>query len=242
MKAMIFAAGLGTRLQPLTNHKPKALVEINGIALLEIAIKRLRNYGFTEVIINIHHYGEQILHFLEINNNFDIQIAVSDERELLLETGGALKKARHLFDEQPILVCNADVLTNMDLKVFYDEHCQSDALATLAVRKRETSRYLQFDDENILSGWRNVKTGEVKVARNIAQANDWAFSGIHVISPGLFDYMPQEEKFSIIDVYLKAASKEILKAYPHDNDVWLDVGKMEALKKAETLFSTINFI
>ena len=235
MTAMIFAAGLGTRLRPLTDKCPKALVKINGTPLLEIVIKKLRSHGFTKIIINIHHFGEQIIHFLEANNNFDLQIEISDERNLLLETGGALKKAAPLLSDEPFLVCNADILTNMNLKAFYDFHCQSNALATLAVRKRATSRYLQFDNKNILSGWRNIKTEEVKVARQTEIIYDWAFSGIHVISPEIFNFMPPKDKFSIIDVYLKAAQEHEIIAYPHDEDIWLDVGKPEAVKQAANL-------
>lgn len=235
---MIFAAGLGTRLRPLTDKCPKALVKINGTPLLEIVIKKLRNHGFTKIIINIHHFGEQIIHFLEANNNFNLQIEISDERNLLLETGGALKKAASFLNDAPFLVCNADILTDMNLKTFYDFHCQSDALATLAVRKRATSRYLQFDAKNILSGWRNNKTGEVKIARQTEMIQDWAFSGIHVISPEIFHFMPSEDKFSIIDVYLKAAQEHEIIAYPHDNDIWLDVGKPEAVQQAAGLLGS----
>ena len=242
MKAMIFAAGLGTRLRPLTDTCPKALVKINGIPLLEIAIKRLIRYGFAEIIINIHHFGEQVLQFLADNKNFGVTIKISDERARLLETGGALKKARHLLEDEPFLVCNADVLTNMDLKTFYETHCQSNALATLAVRKRKTSRYLQFDDKNILTGWKNVKTAETKTSRVAKTTVDWAFSGIHVIHPDIFDYMPTTQKFSIIDVYLQAAKERIIKAYPHDENIWLDVGKIDSLPQAEKLLPLIKFM
>jgi NDP-sugar pyrophosphorylase family protein len=235
MRAIIFAAGLGTRLQPLTNTRPKALVEINGTPLLEIAIRRLKNFGIRKIIINIHHFGQMITDFLEANNNFGVHIEISDERDLLLDTGGALKKASWFLKEGNFLIYNADVLTNLDLNAFYETHCRSKGLATLAVRKRESSRYLQFDQEQKLCGWTNIKTGEVKTARISDTLSNWAFSGIHILHPDIFDLMPDKEKFSIIDVYLKAAEKFDVMAYPHDDDRWLDVGKPDALKTAEAL-------
>lgn len=239
MKAMIFAAGLGTRLRPLTNDRPKALVEVGGMPLLEIAIRRLKFYGCTEMVINIHHFAEKIIAFLKEKNDFGLTIHLSDERDLLLETGGGLKKAAHFFeDNQPFFVCNADILTDLDLRKMYDAHCQSNAIATMAVRNRETSRYLIFNQKEELVGWRNVKTKEVKWSKKTPEdlTRNLAFSGIHIISPAFFDYFPKEENaFSIIPIYLKAAEKEQILAYPHDDTIWLDVGKLPALEKAETI-------
>ena len=236
---MIFAAGLGTRLLPLTNDRPKALVEVGGMPLLEIAIRRLKYYGFTEIIINVHHFAEKIIAFLKEKNNFDIQITISHEKELLLETGGGLKKAAHFFDDnQPFLICNADILTNLDLRKFYDAHCQSNAIATMAVRNRATSRYLIFDKKNELVGWRNVKTDEVKWTNKPRKRSisNWAFSGLQVISPAFFKYFPNDETaFSTIPMYLAAAKDERVLAYPHDETIWLDVGKLSALEEAETI-------
>ncbi len=165
MKALIFAAGLGTRLRPLTNDHPKALVEVHGITLLEVAIRRLVAAGCEELIVNVHHYAEQVIDFIEKNGQFGIRIAISDERERLLDTGGGLKKAAWFFDDgQPFLACNADVLTDMDLAHFYQKHLETGVLATLAVRRRTTSRYFLFDEKMRLAGWQNAKTGEDKLA------------------------------------------------------------------------------
>lgn len=236
---MIFAAGLGTRLAPLTNDKPKAMVEVNGVPLLEICIRRLIKYGFTDIIINVHHFAETIIRFLKEKNNFGINIAISDERDALLETGGGLKKAAWFFDDgQPFLVCNTDVITDMNLGKLYHTHLESWAIATLATRTRETSRYLLFDKNNTLQGWKNMKTGEVRLPTNSkADLRPFAFSGIQVINPAIFDVMRETGKFSIIETYLNLVPNHTLKAYPHDADVWLDVGKPESLAKASQLLS-----
>ncbi|MCC6726227.1 MAG: nucleotidyltransferase family protein [Saprospiraceae bacterium] len=253
MKALIFAAGLGTRLRPLTNDRPKALVEVNGITLLEIAIRRLKAAGCKEIIVNVHHFAEQIIDFIEKNGQFGIRIVISDERELLLDTGGGLKKAAWFFDDgQPFLVCNADILTDMDLARFYQKHLENQAIATLAVRHRTTSRYFLFDENMRLCGWQNAKTGEEKLVAggslkfnpSILQSfNPFAFSGIHAISPALFDWLPATEgPFSIIDVYLRAAQTGRILGHNHSSDGWLDVGKPEALvAAAEFLEKNRNF-
>lgn len=237
---MIFAAGLGTRLRPLTNNKPKALVEIQGVPLLEIAIRRLIWHGCQEIIINIHHFGQQIIDFLKARQHFDIHIEISDEQELLLDTGGGLKKAADFLANAPFLVYNADILTNLNLTDLYQAHCQSDNLATLAVRDRPSSRKLLFDGQNNLCGWQNTKTGEQKISRQTEIQNPLAFSGIHVISPELFDYFPEKPVFSIIDVYLEAARQASIQAFRHDADIWLDVGKPEALAKAAEIIKEMK--
>ncbi len=255
MKALIFAAGLGTRLRPLTDHHPKALVEVNGVSLLEIAIQRLKQAGCKDIIVNVHHFAEQIIGFIEKNGQFGINIAISDEREQLLDTGGGLKKAAWFFDDgQPFLVCNADVLTDMNLAHFYQKHLKSQAIATLAVRRRTTSRYFLFDAEMRLMGWQNAKTGEGKLAGGSRQSGSFnpsipqsffpfAFSGIHAISPGLFNWMTDTDgPFSIIDVYLEAAQTGLVLGHDHSSDEWLDVGKLEALEAAaEFLKKNRNF-
>lgn len=232
MKAMIFAAGLGTRLRPLTNDKPKALVEVNGMPLLEIAIRRLKYFGCRDLVINIHHFGELILQFLEDHHYFGINIGISDERGLLLNTGGGLKKARPFLDDGPFLVYNTDIISDIDLKTLLEDHKASGAIATLATRDRTTSRYLLFDLQKRLVGWTNVKTGEIKLPVSTPIYRQRAFSGIHVISPDIFDRMPEEEVFSIIDVYLDLAAKELILEYPHDEDRWIDVGKIPQLEQA----------
>ena len=240
MKAMIFAAGLGTRLKPLTNKKPKALVRIKGIPLLEIVIRRLIKFGFNEIIINVHHFAPLVIDFIRQNNSFGIKISISDETDQLLETGGGLKKAAGYFsDNQPFLLTNTDILSSMDLHNFYKEHCASNALATLAIRKRQTSRYLLFDQDKVMSGWANIKSGEIKLARKEADRLQMlAFSGIHVVHPAIFKHMPNKSAFSIIDVYLEAAKTEKIVGFLHDEDSWLDVGKHESLEKAALILDS----
>ena len=237
---MIFAAGLGTRLRPHTNDKPKAMVPINGMPLLEIAIRRLKKFGFRQIIVNVHHFAHLIEDFIDANNAFGIDITISDERELLLETGGGLKRAAPFFGNEPFLVCNTDILNDLDLKAFYEFHKGSNAIATLAVRNRSTSRYLIFNQEKHLVGWKNIKTGEEKWSRSADTHEDWAFSGIHVIDPKIFNFMPDKAVFSIIDVYLKAAQTETIQAFPHNNSIWLDVGKPHALEEATQLLPQIE--
>ena len=165
MKAMIFAAGLGTRLRPLTDHMPKALVPVAGKPMLERVILRLKEAGFNEITVNIHHFGEQIIDFLRAHDNFGTEIHISDERGMLLDTGGGIKKARPFLDgQEPFLVHNADILTDIDLAGLYRHHLESDAESTLLVSERKTSRYLLFDDDYHLHGWINKSTGEVKPA------------------------------------------------------------------------------
>ncbi len=235
---MVFAAGLGTRLRPITNKTPKALAEINGQPLLSIVLRRLIYFGFTDVIINIHHFPKQIIEYLEKNNFDDLRISISDETSLLLDTGGALKKASWFFGNEPFLVCNVDALTDLNLNLLFESHKKVRALATLAVQSRKTSRYLLFDRENLLQGWKNAKTGEVKMCtpeKDIDTLKPFAFSGIHVISPDIFNYLPDKEVFSIIDVYLEAAKTRNISAFPHDDGFWIDVGTPESLLKAEQL-------
>lgn len=237
MKAMIFAAGLGTRLRPLTDQCPKALMKINGIPLLDIAIGRLRAAGVTDIIINIHHLGEQILNHLASSPHLGLNIAISDERDLLLDTGGGLKKAAWFFDDQePFLVYNADILTTLSLEEMVRAHRATGALATLAVRDRSSSRMLLFSPEGVLCGWQNTQTGLTRISREAPTYRALAFSGIHVIDPVIFNYFPEGDIFSIIEVYLSLAAKKTIRAYQHDDDVWLDVGKPDQLAKAQDIW------
>jgi NDP-sugar pyrophosphorylase family protein len=236
MKAMIFAAGLGTRLRPLTNDRPKALVEVGGVSLLEINIRRLIHFGVREIIVNTHHFAEKIEKFLKAKNNFGIRIEISHEAEKPLETGGGLKKAAWFFDNgQPFLVCNADILSNIDLQQLYDAHSQSDALATYAVQQRDTSRYMLHDADLRLCGWMNAKTKLIKIARPTAQLNMYSFSCFHVINPAIFETAPEADYFSMIDWYLQLAKDHKIIGHRHDNDLWCDVGKPETLAEAESL-------
>lgn len=232
---MLFAAGLGTRLRPLTNDRPKAMVELKGKPLLQWSIERLIAAGSREIIVNVHHYADMIVNFIKSNNSFGVRIEISDEREELLETGGGLKKAQWFFNEgAPFLVVNVDILTNMDLGKFYGTHLEINPLATLAVTDRITSRYFLFDQKMHLSGWTNIKTGETRPSDlNKTNLSQLAFSGIHVLSPRIFDYMLEDDKFSIVEVYLRAMEKETIIGYRHDGDIWIDVGKPASLEMAE---------
>ncbi len=237
MRAMLFAAGLGTRLRPLTDDRPKALVEVGGRPLLEWAVLKLKAAGVEQVVLNVHHFAGMIREFLRSKKDFGLNIAISDETDLLLDTGGGLKKAQAFLEGgQPFLVINVDVLSGIDLNALYEAHLQSGALATLAVRERASSRYLLFDDAMRLRGWQHVKTGEVKYCGSevdISELTPLAFSGIHVISPEIFSFMPSAQKpYSIITTYLEAGSEALIKGYRHDDDFWLDVGKPGAIEEA----------
>lgn len=240
---MIFAAGLGTRLRPLTDNMPKALVPVAGKPMLERVILKLKESGFCDITVNIHHFGEQIIDFLRANNNFGADIHISDERAMLLDTGGGIKKARPFLDgNEPFLVHNADILSEIDLPAFYRHHLESNAEATLLVSERNTSRYLLFDQEHNLHGWINKSTGEVKpadFAYHEGACQELAFGGIHVISPSLFRYMDQEEwtgKFSIIPFYLSVCRKTAIQGYPLQGFQWFDIGKPETLGMAEEYY------
>ena len=239
-QAMIFAAGLGTRLKPLTDTMPKALVRIGGEPLIEHVILRLKEAGFQRIVVNVHHFAQQIIDYLEENEHFGLDIRISDETEQLLETGGGIKKARDLFDpHSPVLIHNVDILSNVDLTAFYDHACSSGAEATLLVSERQTKRYLLFDDKYRLVGWTNKETGEVKSPHNwvkdeLQSLQMLAFSGIHVFSPALFPMMDQwPDRFPIIDFYLKACATHPLSGYVADNLRMIDVGKLDSLQQAE---------
>ncbi|MEL7587721.1 MAG: nucleotidyltransferase family protein [Prolixibacteraceae bacterium] len=243
MKAMIFAAGLGTRLKPLTETRPKALIEVGGKTLLERSISYLKHYGVTDITVNVHHFAGQIIDFLKQHDHFGVSIHLSDETGQLLDTGGGVLKARPWLEgNEAILLMNTDILTNLDLKRFSRVHRESKALASLVVRQRETSRYLLFDAEGCLSGWKNVKTGELRIARpeNIGEAIPMAFSGIHLIEPELFSLITESSKFSIIDLYLRLAATGKIMAYRDTDSVWMDLGKFEEMEEAERLVRLLD--
>ncbi|MGE0019640.1 MAG: nucleotidyltransferase family protein [Draconibacterium sp.] len=238
MKAMVFAAGLGTRLQNETADKPKALVEVGGKPLLHHAIQKLKQAGVTEVVVNVHHFAGKVIDYIN-STDFGIKIHITDERELLLETGGGLKKAAPFFtDNQPILIYNVDILSNINLSLLVANHLKTGALATLAVRKRETQRYFKFDAEKQLVGWINKKTGETKIScpEVFGVAEEMAFSGIHIVQPEIFGLMPDIERFSIADFYLELAKTHTIKGFYDTSDLWIDVGKPEQLEEARKLF------
>lgn len=237
MKAMIFAAGLGTRLKPITDKLPKALIPIAGKPLLEHVILKLKAAGFDEIIVNVHHFPDQIIDFLKQNNDFGIRIEVSDERNQLLDTGGGIRKAAWFFDDgKPFLVHNVDILSNVDLKELYFQHLRTNSLATLVVSKRDTFRYLLFDDNMRLTGWINEKTGETKPIhlRKTELYNKLAFSGIQVLSPQIFELMEnRESKFSVMDFYLSTAASQTINGFIPENYRMMDVGKLNVLDEAE---------
>jgi NDP-sugar pyrophosphorylase family protein len=246
MKAMILAAGLGTRLRPLTDDRPKALVEVAGYTLLEITLRRLQQFGIREVIVNVHHFADMVVDYLEKRNNFGMRIEISRE-EVVLDTGGGLKKAAWFLSEnfsdsdEPFILHNVDVLTTIDLARMVQFHRQNQALATLAVQERETSRYLLFDQKNQLCGRRKRRaradeTG-VEAADEIVRPSEHvqalAFSGVHVISPRMLSKMSEEGVFSIITSYLRlAGEREKVLAFRADEFYWRDLGRPENVAQA----------
>ena len=249
MKAMIFAAGLGSRLKPLTDTMPKALVPVAGCPMLEHVILKLKASGFTEIVINIHHFGEQIIDFLKTNNDFGLTIHISDERDRLLDTGGGIRKARLFFENsgEPFLVHNVDILSDMNLKELYDFHMQSGSVATLLASRRTTSRYLLFDTERKLRGWINKDTGQVKPEGfhyDESLYREYAFSGIHVFSPAVFRLMEAprgEGKFSIMDFYLATCGQTDYSGYLAEKLELIDIGKPETLARAEEFVKKLTF-
>ena len=237
MKAMILAAGLGTRLRPLTNDRPKALVEVAGRTLLEITLARIRAFGVREVIVNVHHFADLVIAYLKDHDNFGMRIEVSRE-DVLLDTGGGLKKAGWFFLEassrdEPFLLHNVDVISTIDLERMVQSHKQNKALATLAVQQRETSRYLLFDEQLRLCGRRAGRDQVPEIVRPSARTQALAFSGIHVISPRLLTEMTEEGVFSIITSYLRLAGRgESIAAFRADEYYWRDLGKPADLQQA----------
>ena len=236
MKALIFAAGLGTRLKPLTDHMPKALVPVAGKPMLEHVIEKLKASGVNEVVINVHHFANQIIDFLKAKDNFGIRIWISDETDELLDTGGGIQKASCYLNE-PFLVHNADILSNVDLKALYDYHLTSGNDATLLVSPRKTIRHLLFDENDRLCGWVNKDTLQTKPEGFVYQPEsqkELAFGGIHVISPSLFQYMKDwKGKFSIMDFYLQTCREARLGGYVKNDLQLIDIGKPETLAQAE---------
>jgi NDP-sugar pyrophosphorylase family protein len=239
MKAMVLAAGLGTRLRPLTGDRPKALVTVGGRTMLEIVLARLRAAGVTEVIVNAHHFAEQIEHFVKGREDFGLRVEISREAELL-DTGGGIKKAAWFFlddgadRDAPFIVHNVDVISTIDLARMIRFHGESGALATLAVAERDSSRQLIFDSDGILCGRRAGRDAEPEIVRPALDLQQFAFSGIHVISPRIFSLMPESGAFSIIDAYLRlAAAGEKIAAFRANQFYWRDLGKPESIAAVE---------
>lgn len=236
MKAMLLAAGLGTRLAPFTNNHPKALARVGDVTLLEWNIRYLQRFGIHEVIVNVHHFADQIEAAVAESRGWGSAITISDERAEVLETGGGLKKVAPFFKgERAFVLMNVDVLTDLDLAALIVAHAESHPLASLAIMHRTSSRYLLFDEKLILQGWRNEKTGAMRGK----DGTPFAFSGIQIISAELLQSIHQEGKFSMVDVYLHAAeSGGIIRGYDHSDGKFLDVGKPESLTAGVTLFKS----
>ena len=241
MKAMILAAGLGTRLRPLTNDRPKALVQVGDRTMLEIALSRLRDFGIRDVIVNVHHFAGMVLEYLKKNGNFGMHIEISHEDELL-DTGGGLKKVAYFFREnlqagqpekEPFILHNVDVISTIDLRRMVQFHADHRALATLAVQDRETSRYLLFDEQLQLRGRRSGRDQKSEAVQSLPRVKALAFSGIHVISPGFLAMMTEQGAFSIVDSYLRLASQgEKILAFRADEYYWRDLGRPDNVRQA----------
>lgn len=228
-KAMILAAGLGTRLKPLTDDRPKALVEWKGVPLLEHVVLKLKDHGYTELIINVHHFSEMIVDFVKQKNHFGIHIEFSHEHDELLDTGGGIAHASWFFRDKPFLVYNVDILCNIDLRKLYKTHTNSQALATLAVKERVTSRSLLMNRAGLLKGWRDNRTGEtILVGEREEGLIPIAFSAIYIMDPAVLKLFPDEKIFPIIPFYLELAKTRPVNLYRHDQDSWTDMGRLEA--------------
>jgi NDP-sugar pyrophosphorylase family protein len=235
MKAMIFAAGKGTRLGKITESIPKALVDINGRSALQIAVEKCSLFGFDDIIINVHHFADLVEDEVRKLNRSGFRITVSDERELLLETGGGLYKARQFFDSDPFLIYNVDIISDLSLSALYNFHLENKGLATLAVRKRPGNRFFLIDSEGLIKGWRNNATGEQKLTgHSSAGLSEIAFSGIHIADPAIFKFM-NEGIYTMTDLYLRLASKHNIYTFRDDEGYWGDIGTPESLGYARKL-------
>ena len=233
---MIFAAGMGTRLQPFTDNHPKALAQVNGVPLLERNIKYLQSYGINDFVINIHHFGGQILAFLAENDNFGANIEISNESDELLETGGGLLFAkRFLENEKTFLIMNVDILTDLNITNFINIHELKGGMVTLAVSDRDSTRKLMFNDKMYLKGWKNLTTNKKTVVGGIFKLRELAFSGVHCVNAEIFGKITRTGKFSIMDEYLDLMKEDIIIGYQHTANL-IDVGKPESVAEAEKLF------
>jgi NDP-sugar pyrophosphorylase family protein len=238
-KAMIFAAGFGTRLKPFTDHHPKALALVNGKSLLQRNIEYLSSFGISNIVVNVHHFADQVFEELKRLSADHLKFSISHEKDGPFETGGGLSYAAQYLNhgDDPFIVMNVDMLTNLDLLGMFDYHQKINPLATLAVTDRKSSRQFLFDEEMKLVGWKNNLTAQVKwVDGEVDEVKPFSFSGIHIIHPSIFKYMPETGTFSIVDVYLNIAKEKLIIAYDHTGDLILDVGKPESLVKAEEVF------
>lgn len=235
MKAMIFAAGKGTRLGTITGSIPKALVDINGKTALQLAVENCHSKGFNDILVNVHHFPDMVIEEAEKLRKAGYSISISDERDELLETGGGLFKARDFFDNKPFLLYNVDIVTNLDLSAFYEYHKAKKGLATLAVRNRKGNRFLLIDNEDKLQGWRNKSTGEeILISRNAGELHERGFSGIHVVEPRIFKYM-NEGIYTMTTLYLRLAKRHKIYTFTDDTGYWGDIGTPETLDNARSM-------
>jgi N-acetyl-alpha-D-muramate 1-phosphate uridylyltransferase len=238
MKAMIFAAGLGKRLGSITQNIPKALVEINGKTALQLAAERCSSFGFNEIIINVHHFADMVEEEVARLNSSGFRISVSDERDMLLENGGGLYKAKSFFDKNPFLLYNVDIISDLDLSALYRLHTEKKGLATLAVRHRPGKRYLLVDSQGQLRGWRNISTGEQILAGHTDdELSEIAFSSMHIVEPDIFNYMTGGI-YTMIDLYLRLAPEHDIYTLKHDEGYWVDVGTPESLEHVRKLLGS----
>lgn len=236
MKAMIFAAGLGTRLGNITESIPKALVDINGKTVLQVAVEKCTAHGFDDIIINVHHFADMVEEEVRRLNNMGFRISVSDEREMLLENGGGLFKAREFFDNDPFLLYNVDIVTDLDISSLFEFHIENRGLATLAVRHRLGKRFYLINNEGLLRGWRNIFTGEqILSAATNEELNEIAFSSIHIAEPDIFKYM-SEGIYTFTTLYLKLAAEHKIFTFKHDEGYWYDIGTPEKLEYVRKIF------
>ncbi len=235
-QAIIFAAGLGTRLKPITEKKPKVLVEVAGIPMLERIITKMISHNFTKIVINTHYFSEQIEEFIK-EKNFDAEIIISYEKDIL-ETGGGLVYAKKYFSDGNVLIYNGDILTDINISELWDAHEKNNSIVTLASFSRESTREFLWNKKDILCGWRNLVTKEYKWSRKVNDFYGQPFSAIHVISTEVFKYLPAEGKFSLVPVYLEIAKTETIKKWNADNSFWFDIGTIEKLERASNFFNT----
>lgn len=237
LKAIIFAAGLGTRFKPWTDSHPKALALVNGKSLLQRNIEYLQQYGITDVVVNLHHFPEQIIEAINKNKGWGSNVIISDESDEVLETGGGLMKARHLLEsDKPFISLNVDILTNLDLNKLMAFHQQHKPLVTFGVTNRKSSRVLLFDNDNRLCGWKNLQTGQKKISIDKPGLVEKAYSCVVIFQPEIFSLIKQTGKFSIMDSYLDLAAEHVILGYDHSGDNLVDVGKPESVAVAEKLF------
>lgn len=235
--AIIFSAGLGTRFKPWTDEHPKALAKVNGKSLLQRNVEYLQEYGITDVVVNVHHFPEQIIRAVTDNNGWGSNVIISNESDVVLETGGGLMKARHLLEgDKPFVSLNVDILTNLDLNKMMAFHQLHKPLITFGVTNRKSSRVLLFDEDNRLCGWKNLQTGEEKIAIEKVGLTEKAYSCVVIFEPEIFSLIKEKGKFSIMDSYLSLAAEHTILGYDHSGDHLCDVGKPESVAVAEKLF------